>query len=96
MLNPPKPMLISPVNKRRDLDDEEHDIALETSQLLIRSPLGNDCLNRSHSSKRARYEQNWSFDNLSNHPCSPLASIDLEVITKKSFYFLSHILTFKI
>lgn len=55
---------------------QDDDISLETSQLMIRSPIDNN--------KRPRYEAtNWTLDNLCNHPCSPLADIDLEVKKKK-------------
>lgn len=60
------------LNKRRGLDVDEQDIALETSQLLIRSP-------SDYHNKRARYEPSWTLDTLCSHPCSPLANIDLEV-----------------
>jgi hypothetical protein len=83
-------MILSPIGKRRELsseEDEQDDIALETSQLMIRSPppLSNQHYHHhtnhiNNSNKRPRYEPGWTLDNLCTHPCSPLASIDLEVI----------------
>jgi hypothetical protein len=64
----PQSMLLSPISKRREVDDDEQ----ETHQLMIRSPHGD-------MNKRPRYESSWTLDNLCTHPCSPLASIDLEV-----------------
>lgn len=62
---------------------QDDDISLETSQLMIRSPIDNN--------KRPRYEAtNWTLDNLCNHPCSPLADIDLEsVFNMSTFHLLS-------
>ncbi|KAI8079669.1 uncharacterized protein B0P05DRAFT_541525 [Gilbertella persicaria] len=74
-------MMLSPiVSKRKSfsvLENEEHDIALETSQLMICSP-----------NKRPRHEPSWTFDNLCTHPCSPLATIDLESIFNLSTFQL--------
>lgn len=80
MLTPSPSMLLSPVNKRRDLAEEEHDIALETNQLMIRSPPTSECLNRN---KRVRFEPTWSLDSPCNHP---LASVDLEVYIMTSIF----------
>jgi hypothetical protein len=72
-------MLLSPISKRREvsLEDDGQDIALETSQLMIRSPAG--ATSMGNMNKRPRYEPSWTLDNLCTHPYSPLASIDLEV-----------------
>jgi hypothetical protein len=66
------------IGKRRgefEHDEMNNDISLETSQLMIRSPIVD-----SNNNKRPRYEPSWTLDNLCTHPCSPLAAIDLEVV----------------
>lgn len=84
-------MLISPISKRRELslEDDEQDIALETSQLMIQSPTGATTMG--NMNKRPRYEPNWTFDNLCTHPCSPLAAIDLEVRPLFNFQYKTRI-----
>ncbi|CEP16925.1 hypothetical protein [Parasitella parasitica] len=87
-------VMLSPMmNKRREIayegnDNQDNIVALETSQLMIRSPPhhinassnhGYHHHNHYHSNKRPRYEPSWTLDNLCTHPCSPLAAIDLEV-----------------
>lgn len=97
MFNPSSSMILSsPIGKRKDLpfehdnnEQQQQDIALETSQLMIRSPPSvalpslnhhyYQTTNSNNSNKRPRYEPSWTLDNLCTHPCSPLASIDLEV-----------------
>ena len=89
-------MLFSPMlGKRREYEEDNTNMALETSQLMIRSPPSHhqqDGYHGANSHKRPRYEPSWTLENLCNHPCSPLASIEMEVNPVVSLAFDEHTL----
>ncbi|KAI8977953.1 Asx homology domain-containing protein [Pilobolus umbonatus] len=83
----PQSILLSPMNKRRDIDEEE-----EANHLMIRSSSNNNGMIYNSNKKKVRYDHaaNWTIDNLCTHPYSPLATIDLEsVFNVSNFQLLS-------
>ncbi|KAI8364319.1 hypothetical protein EDC96DRAFT_511307 [Choanephora cucurbitarum] len=72
-------MNLSPImNKRKSYSVLENDEpVVETHRLRYAS--GN---------KRARHEASWTLDNLCTHPCSPLATVELESIFNMSTFQL--------
>ena len=74
----------------------EEDMALETSQLMIRSPdqtalapsSQDHTMSIEQPYKKFRYDP-WSVEYLCSDPTSPLANIPLEVIKNKLLFFLS-------
>jgi hypothetical protein len=102
--NQPSIMLSPIMNKRREMvfeggENQDNSIALETNQLMIRSPPHHVSAssyggNHHHqSNKRPRYEPSWTLDNLCTHPCSPLAAIDLEVHNYMKHYICLYLCT---
>ncbi|KAI7899952.1 uncharacterized protein BX663DRAFT_477505 [Cokeromyces recurvatus] len=87
------PLIMNAVcNKRKETSHIEQEIIgpLDTNQTRIHSPkMGHDII-IDNNNKRPRYESNWTLDDLCTHPCSPLASIDLEsVFNMSTFQLLS-------
>ncbi|KAI9470880.1 MAG: hypothetical protein EXX96DRAFT_586061 [Benjaminiella poitrasii] len=94
MYNSSQPLMLASIcnNKRKDANKAtEQEIGpLDPNQIRIHSPQIGHNMMIDNNNKRPRYESNWTFETLCTHPCSPLASVDLEsVFNMSTFQLLS-------